>query len=101
MYPASSSDCHGRNPVPAQQLQYPLTSMAKDAVPRRRAPASGRALAPGLLVQQRIDLPIGKSGGDRNGARQTVASIAPEAGGFASAVIINPLHAIPPRLVSN
>ena len=55
---------------------------------RRRAPASGQALALGLLVQQRTDVPIGKPGRDRNGARHTVARLAPEASGVASAVVI-------------
>src|SRR5215472_3599742 len=101
MHPASSADFHGRNPTPTQRLQHSLTSSTEDAVPRRRAPASGRTLALGLLVQQRTDVPIGKPGRDRNGPRHAVARLAPEAGGFASAVIINPIHAVPPNQLSN
>ena len=64
-----------------------MTRFAEDAVPRRRVRASGRVLAPGLLGQQLIDVPIGKPGGDRNGARHTSARLAPEAGSCAAAVI--------------
>jgi hypothetical protein len=35
-----------------------------------------------------MDVPIGKPGGDRNGARHTIARLAPEAGGSAAAVVI-------------
>src|SRR6516165_9436422 len=87
---ASSADFHGRNPAPAQRLEHLLTSVAEAAVSCRREPASCRALAPGLLVQQLIDMPIGKLDGHRNGERHTVAHPAPESSGFASAVVINP-----------
>ena len=52
---------------------------------RRSAPksaASRRELAPGLLVQERIDVLVGKLGRDRNGARHTIARLAPETGGI-------------------
>jgi hypothetical protein len=92
MHPASAADSHRRNPEPAQRFQYPLTSLTEDAVPGRRAPAASRELAPTLLVQQRIDVPIGKPGSDRKGARHTVASPASESSGFAFAVVINSIH---------